>query len=318
MTPIPQTSTAREGRAALDSGNNNRDFQAGTSSQRSDTREPARARFLGFLTFSGVAAIITYGWLHRSSSIIHADTGLGYYLGIAGGVSMLLLLLYPVRKKIRLLGKLGQVKHWFRIHMILGVAGPVLVLYHCNFQLGSVNSNVALFSMLLVAASGLVGRFIYKHIHNGLYGHKASLAELRRSLQYRKQVLDTSFTLSPTIAQQLLALEQRMLRKRNVFLHILGLPLNAFRMFLARIMINRLVRQDLGQQAGSENWGRETLRLARKQASAMVRDYIRTVQKAADLSAYERLFSLWHFLHMPFFIMLVITGIIHVIAVHMY
>ncbi|MCU7938697.1 MAG: hypothetical protein KZQ64_14960 [gamma proteobacterium symbiont of Bathyaustriella thionipta] len=34
--------------------------------------------------------------------------------------------------------------------------------------------------------------------------------------------------------------------------------------------------------------------------------------------AFGRLFHLWHLLHMPLFFMLIITGIVHVIAVHMY
>ena len=44
--------------------------------------------------------------------------------------------------------------------MGLGIIGPIFILYHCNFQLGAVNSNVALWSMLTVAGSGVVGRFL--------------------------------------------------------------------------------------------------------------------------------------------------------------
>ena len=39
--------------------------------------------------------------------------------------------------------------------------GPVLILWHTNFKLGSINSSVALIAMLVVAASGLVGRFLH-------------------------------------------------------------------------------------------------------------------------------------------------------------
>src|SRR5205814_2919423 len=68
---------------------------------------------------------------------------------------------------------------WFRFHMVLGIGGPLCILYHCNFSTGATNSNVALFSMLTVAGSGIIGRYIYAHIHNGLYGRKLEFGELR-------------------------------------------------------------------------------------------------------------------------------------------
>jgi hypothetical protein len=38
----------------------------------------------------------------------------------------------------------------------------------------------------------------------------------------------------------------------------------------------------------------------------------------AEYRVYERLFSLWHVLHLPLFFMLLAAGIVHVIAVHVY
>ena len=40
--------------------------------------------------------------------------------------------------------------------------------------------------------------------------------------------------------------------------------------------------------------------------------------KVAGFSFFERLLSMWHILHMPLFVMLLIAGIVHVYAVHMY
>ena len=75
---------------------------------------------------------------------------------------MLALLLYPLRKHVPWMRGAGSVSHFgFDSHMALGLIGPTLILYHANFGLGSANSNVALWSMLIVAGSGLVGRFFY-------------------------------------------------------------------------------------------------------------------------------------------------------------
>ena len=43
-----------------------------------------------------------------------------------------------------------------------------------------------------------------------------------------------------------------------------------------------------------------------------------TSANAINQLIYERMFSLWHILHVPFVFMLVISGVVHVIAVHMY
>ena len=45
---------------------------------------------------------------------------------------------------------------------------------------------------------------------------------------------------------------------------------------------------------------------------------IRASRQVAEFGIYERLFSLWHVLHLPLFFMLLVTGIVHVVAVHVY
>jgi hypothetical protein len=50
----------------------------------------------------------------------------------------------------------------------------------------------------------------------------------------------------------------------------------------------------------------------------LIRHYVRAVQQVAQFGAYERLFSWWHMLHVPFLYMLVLSAIAHVVAVHMY
>ena len=38
----------------------------------------------------------------------------------------------------------------------------------------------------------------------------------------------------------------------------------------------------------------------------------------AQFSFYERLFGLWHILHLPIFFMMILSALVHVLAVHMY
>ena len=45
---------------------------------------------------------------------------------------------------------------------------------------------------------------------------------------------------------------------------------------------------------------------------------IRQGSKASQLGFWERMFSAWHVLHVPLFFLLLVSGVIHVVAVHLY
>ena len=97
----------------------------------------------GPLIFGTTIAVALYvGWIDRDEGHLTPETGTGYWLGIVGASMMLLLLFYPLRKRFRILRHLGKIPDWFRLHMVLGILGPTLILFHGNFKLGSLNSNV--------------------------------------------------------------------------------------------------------------------------------------------------------------------------------
>ena len=56
---------------------------------------PLYARYGALAGYLLAAAVIAVGWLGRDQRNIDAEQGLGYALGLAGGLSMLVLLLYP-------------------------------------------------------------------------------------------------------------------------------------------------------------------------------------------------------------------------------
>src|SRR5271168_1424255 len=126
-----------------------------------------------------VLVVIVWGMHARLERYITPQRGLGYWLGIVGGSMMLLLLVYSARKRYSWLRWMGGIPAWFEFHMVLGVVGPVLILFHANFHTGATNSNVALFSMLLVAGSGVVGRYIYTRLHARFESHEDTLEQLK-------------------------------------------------------------------------------------------------------------------------------------------
>jgi hypothetical protein len=281
------------------------------------TRENRRSS--AFYGYSLTTIAIGIGWLLRDRNLITPDDGLGYWLGILGGSMMLVLLLYPLRKRIRMLRFLGRTAHWFQAHMVLGVLGPVLVLFHSNFKIDSFNSKVALYCMLLVAGSGVVGRHIYAHIHSGLYGGKTSLNELRKELAASLEKSNGIASLLPIFSARLVALNTEM--QGDAITGSLGARsslLWTFRQYPMHFSLWRTARAELKQRAAASPAIAKNFGKLQRASSRYIRRYVRLVGRVAQFTLYERLFSLWHVLHLPIFFMMVISALFHVLAVHMY
>jgi hypothetical protein len=261
--------------------------------------------------------LLTYlGWTNRAEQPLTAESGVGYWLGVIGGVLMLLLLLYPLRKHARFMRELGRVKYWFRLHMLFGIVGPVCILFHSGFRFGSLNSKVALTCMLLVATSGLVGRYFYIRIHHGLYGRKATLNELQQHAAELKGSLSRDLRLSNALLARLETFERRIEHRCDNLLSgiwlLFSIGIRTWMTYfgLKLLLLTRpaLLRRNDGRRD-------------KQMAKAIVRHigaHLSVIRKVAEFQFYDRLFGIWHLLHFPLFLMLLISGTIHVLAVHIY
>ena len=276
---------------------------------------PFQFLYTNFLLISVITALYI-GWLQRDSNYLSAETGTGYLLGIVGGSLMLALLLYPLSKRIKLLTRWIPVRYWFGIHMAFGILGPAMVVLHANFQLGSINSSVALFSMLLVAGSGLIGRYIYTNIHHGLYGVRITLKELKTETDSNHMELINRYTTdqsSEALSQILNEMEHKALQPYSGLItnlaHVIELAINAKKL---KRQVIKLIKQDF------DNADTEQASPDSRAVVDSVDRYTLALRRAAAFKLYERLFSLWHILHLPLFIMMIITAVIHIFAVHLY
>ena len=263
--------------------------------------------------------LIIAGYLLRNFGLISPENGLGYWLGIVGGSLMLALLLYPLRKRLRILHFLGPTKQWFRMHMAFGLIGPLLILYHCNFQIGSINSQVALYCMLLVAGSGIIGRHFYARIHRGLYGKKTSLRELQTDLSASAEKSHGLATLMPNLVARLDGMEKELQGCKVTQSIGIGRSLKwTFTHYITHISLLLTARHELKVAAQNSSVVARDHKRLYKTASKFIGDYMSLVGRVAQFSFYERLFALWHILHLPIFLLMIISALFHVLAVHMY
>ena len=262
-----------------------------------------------------VIATLMLAWVVWQDRPYTSGSDFGYWMGVAGGSMMLGLLLYPIRKRFRSLSILGPLKYWFRFHLVGGIAGPLVVLFHSTFRIGSFNAAIALASMLLVVASGLVGRYLYRTIHNGLYGSRATAAELQGALAQQMAALQPVLARLPAVEQEVgrfsALIAQQPTGRWARAAHFLSL---GWKRYLAGRRVHRAIaryEKKLGRDGVAVNAHLHLL-------ADTIDDALRAVQRTAQFSTYESLFSLWHVIHIPFLVMLVVTAIVHVVAVHAY
>lgn len=266
-----------------------------------------------------LALMITFGWLISDFEVISPKNGVGYWMGITGGTLMLLLLLYPLRKRIRLLHAIGPTRIWFRMHMIFGLLGPLLILYHSNFHLGSFNSQVALYSMLLVAGSGIIGRHFYAGIHRGLYGRKTSLKEVQQELT---DALENNHGLAAVLPRLVERLKQHAAGLQDDSIRrTIGIRRSlrwTFTHHYERLSLLWLAHRELKAAATASSVIARDRKRIRRAAARYIREFTVLTGRVAQFSLYERLFALWHILHLPIFLLMVLSAFVHIFAVHVY
>jgi hypothetical protein len=293
-----------------------------SASETKSERDDRTGRWL--MVGTALAILASYFVSHQirradGKPLYTAGDDVGYYLGLVGGLMMLALLSYPLRKYLQSFRGLGAVRHWFSVHMYLGLLGPILIIAHSTFRLASTNAAVALFCMLLVAGSGIVGRFIYVRIHRGLHGEKLTFKDLQSKAGFESDEMHSKFHFVPDVERRLTEFQAYAMAEN------LGFANNALRLFTLgmrrRIVYQQCameLRQVMQERAQIRRWDREKYRRRLGRAVALVDQFLSSVQRVSQFSLYDKLFRLWHVAHVPLVYLLVLSAIAHVVAVHMY
>jgi hypothetical protein len=225
-----------------------------------------------------------------------AGGSVGHKLGIAGASMMVLMLLYSVRKRVGALRRLGPLSRWLDVHIYLGVFGPLLVVLHSTFKVQGLVA-LSFWSMVVVALSGVLGRYLYLQIPRTRAGEELALAELEAQDRELSAQLRARFRLDEAQLARLDALVAVPQRT--------GL-LGGF---------VRLVTDDLRLRSGLRRFAQSCRSVPRP----VVREFERVVRQKAQVrrrillwDRVHELFHYWHVLHKPFALVMYLFMIVHV------
>jgi hypothetical protein len=243
---------------------------------------------------------------------ISFGSGLRFWLGVTGATMMMLLLLYPLRKVFSKTRTAGSVGAWFHLHMLMGLAAPVLILYHCNFGHGGSNANVALWSMLAVVTSGIAGYFVYARASRDFYGNKQQAFRHRNGIIAMLRGVHADQAWEHACVSEFEAFESGLLTPRQGIVSCL----------VARLKVERSCRrfarqiglhiEDIGQRGALSPDQYRSLRTA---VSGHLRAYFGLARAAARQSMREQIWARWRLFHLPVFLIMIVAAVLHVIAV---
>lgn len=285
----------------------------------SKAQSPVRLMASDTMVYLLLVFLVWGTWQLSLLDLFTAGDDLGYWLGVSGAVMMLLLFSYPLRKYVKFARGWGNIKGWFLFHMVLGVLGPLLILLHSTFRLGSLNASVAFYSMIIVALSGVIGRFLLSRVSRGLHGEKTDLETLMAAAGLDKEDARSRLAFAPKIEARLKAFEQKELSaKETPWSH----ARRVFWLPILQWLVYRKCAAELAvllpQMARNQNWSKKDLARRRSKANKLVDQYLNSIVRVSQYSAYSSLFSLWHVAHIPFVYLLIVTALVHVYAVHVY
>ncbi|MBI3621057.1 MAG: hypothetical protein HY208_02560 [Nitrospirae bacterium] len=256
-------------------------------------------------------AIALYLPVHFTRHPYRVNAFIPNLLGVVGGGMMLCgALFYILRKRVRAMKNLGHMKYWLNAHIMFCLYGPLLVLYHSGLSVKALNSGVALYTMLVVLFSGVAGRYIYRHFQLTLSGERASLKEMRGEVDGLIQEVTARFPDAGAMVQEAAGLFAPKPRQQ---------PVGSLESLILMIRLDwsaRRLTARIGRQLRSG--GRALQSLTQRDRQAIedgLRRMIGLEKNIAALEATTKLFSLWHALHVPLIWILVVTVILHMVAI---
>lgn len=230
--------------------------------------------------------------------------GLG--LGIAGLALFVFMWLYPFRKSAKWLAWTGPVGGWMRVHIVAGLAIPVIVAVHAGWQFTGL-IGLGYLSMFVVSLSGIVGRYLYVRIPRSRNGLELSMEEVSGERRALITHIAAATGLVPADIERRLAVDVRPYDGLGP-LRTLGRMISddVTRSRTLRELERELARPRAGAATLSRGQLRETMKLARRELTL--------AQQVRMLDATRKVFGYWHVAHRPFAITALLAVLIHVIV----
>lgn len=236
-----------------------------------------------------------------------SSRGIWRIMGWTGSAMMLTLMLYSIRKRSHRLSGLAPLRHWLRIHIFLGLMGPLLIMFHTTFKFKGLVAT-SFWAMLVTVCFGILGRYIYSQIPRSLSGAKLKSNDIDKIVEGFDKDLGENIKgkkLSELLSSLSVPLDDtlQMSPLKALAFYVVNDIKNFFRVFKLRSALKRESNMPREKR-------QETITLL-KQKSALIR-------RKNLLSSSQKLLDYWHVVHIPLAILMFTIMFIHIAAYYVF
>jgi hypothetical protein len=238
---------------------------------------------------------------HAWHQLLKPSGDIGQTAGILAFLIFVFLWLYPLRKRWKSLKWTGAVARWLDVHVTTALGLPLLLTIHAAWRADGV-IGLGFGAMLVVCASGIVGRYLYVRIPRAKSGVELTREEVAAEQQAVLAELSTALDQPVDELRRLIEPAQRS-ETLSVWGVLEGLLLNDLRRWRRRRELSAL-------------WGRQGIsRSTIRRAVALASKEIALTDQVNMLAATQRVFRYWHIAHMPFALTALLAVTVHVVVV---
>jgi len=238
--------------------------------------------------------------LLRPSGLVGQSAGIVAFLVFA------FLWLYPLRKKYRSLAFTGTIGKWLDVHVTSALGLPLLLTIHAAWRSQGV-IGIGFASMLVVCASGIIGRYLYVRIPRAKSGAELSREEASAERNRLVDEIAEMTGLHPLKVEETLTLASPTDEKAGVLTVLRDLLTND---------LNRWRRtRELRRRFQALEGGRVIPPAALSRAVKLADREIALTQQLRMLAATQRVFRYWHIAHKPFALTALVAVVVHVVVV---
>lgn len=240
-------------------------------------------------------------WHHA----LQPSGNVGHAFGwIGAGLMLIGVVLYSGRKRVRAMRGRGPMRTWLNFHIYLCLTGPFLIALHTANKLNGLGV-YSFWSMVVVAASGILGRWLYQQFPRTAHGEAMTLEELKAEREAAHERLAGEFGLAPAVLAEVEAASLRSVRRiRSSSQGILAVPLLLADDVARPVQLSRLRRMLRREGKLPRREAEAVLSLIRREAGA--------ARRLAFFDTFRRLFTYWHVIHLVFFAAMLVLLVMHV------
>jgi len=228
---------------------------------------------------------------------------IGHGFGVVGSLMMLFMLLYSVRKRTKIFKNFGFLSGWLNLHIYFGIIGPLLIVLHSTFKVHGLIA-VSFWSMVAVALSGILGRYLYTQIPRTISGKELSLGELNKLDDEITDYIHSRYQLDAQNMSKFVEIVKQPARTNKGALSLL---LGIIFSDIFRPFRYYQVKRKISKQY------RFSKKVVRQIAKSLLRKEL-LERRINQWSTIHQLFHYWHVIHKPFAIIMYIIMLIHILV----